>query len=966
MASIVNYIRTTVSPKVYYERAFPGIVWPTTGGEARVRSTLRDGDKTPSLSINPDSGAWYDHGLGEGGNSIVSYHARVNECTTSEAAEQLYHDFVRPVIDDRLVRRWSRSLKATPSLMAYITKERMISPDVVDLMQLGYAGQRITFPVKNEFGLVIDVKQYLIGAKKHGLPKMIHYTSKDDTRPYSATSLYPIGAIDNGSPDEPIFITEGEWDALFLISLGLTAVTTTNGCKSWPTGCEEHFQGREVIIAYDNDHDGQLYAAKLVERLVPVARVIRHLKIPSLPLGNGKRTKDVSEWAKAKPSMRHRDAWLTAAAKSEVMVDNPVTLVEKGGQAPKVSLDQASRPEFYHRQVRVAALVTGKDTAPFLVPKKYRVSCSRECESCPLSESTKPFRERTLDLGSPEVLTLVDQTQSVCRRQLIAYAGMPSGAKCKHSVDIVESGSIEQLILIPSLDDLQSQYVLRPVYYVGHGLRPNRTYEFQGVTTAHPETQHATHLFTSATPVQGEIETFELTDEMRKSLKRFQVPQSKYALSADRLLRHLGNIARWQSRNVTKIYERPDLHMAVDLVFHSVATFKFNGETVKRGMLDVLVLGDTRCGKGYVAEGLIRYYRLGEVASGENCSFAGLIGGCEPVAKRFIIKWGIVPLNNGRLVCVDEASALSEDDFSKMSRVRSEGVAEITKIVREQTPANTRLLWLSNTRSGRHLASYNSGVLAVKELLGANEDISRFDFVLTVASNEVDSEVINSSHTDAVDLTTYPAEICRSLVLWAWSRRSEDVQFTDDAVAAILSEAKQMGKQYSPSIPLVQAENVRYKIAKVSAALAARVFSTDPETSTKLIVNEHHVEAACMLMRQFYAKPSMAYDTYSEAILERTTLEDATEVAKVFETLGDTQTKAIKGLTELQQVTADTLSDFVGGDLMMSKTIISELVLLGCLTRYDRGNWYMKNPAFTAWLKTKRPAHPQANGVSHG
>jgi len=41
-----------------------------TGKEHMYRSMLRDGDQTPSLSVDDKIGAWYDHGSGKGGNII--------------------------------------------------------------------------------------------------------------------------------------------------------------------------------------------------------------------------------------------------------------------------------------------------------------------------------------------------------------------------------------------------------------------------------------------------------------------------------------------------------------------------------------------------------------------------------------------------------------------------------------------------------------------------------------------------------------------------------------------------------------------------------------------------------------------------------------------------------------------------------------------------------------------------------
>lgn len=943
LSSLAEYIRANVSAKAYYESVFPSVRWPDGGVEPRVKSPFRE-DRSPSMSVNPVTGAWCDHGGKDkfAGNSILSFHAALEfDGHHQDAARDLYATWIHPVIDDKLIRSWHRKLKETPSFLRYVVKDRFVSMEVIEQLQLGTTGDRIVFPVKNEFGMFVDAKLYLPGARKGGPPKMIHYTTKSESRSFgSPTVLYPISALTSTSPDEPVIVTEGEWDMAALITVGMIAVTGTGGCKSWPKQYNELFRSRDVAIAYDNDEEGEEYYPRVVKNLQDTAKSIKHIAIPKA-VG-----KDVTDWIRAKPLMRRDEMWRRVIAKASVVVDNPSEYVDRV-PTPQVALDQASRAEHFHKRIRVDALVTGKDTAPYILPKRFRVTCSKKCDECPLADSVKPFREKSVDTSDPEVLSMIDAHKATVKKTMITLAGLPIKPQCRHQCEVVETFNVEQLLLIPTLDDKTSQYVVRPSYFVGHGLRSNRAYRFEGVTTVSPESQHATHLFDKAQPVQGEVETFELTTEIKSKLKKFQCTEGT---SVSRLRNHLRAIAAWQSRHVTKILKRDDLHTAVDIAFHSVAAFKFNGEPVPRGMIDALILGDTRCGKGKVTEGLTHYYGLGEVASGENCSFAGLVGGCESIGKRFIVKWGIIPLNNGRLVVIDEASALSEEEFGHMSRVRSEGVAEISKIVREQTQANTRLLWLSNPRSGRPITSYNNGVQAIKELVGANEDISRFDFALTVASNEVASSVINTVHSsdEPLDPNKYPKDLCRSLVLWAWSRTVDQVEFTTEATKEIIDEALAFGQAYSSAIPLVQSENIRIKLAKVSAAIAARVFSTDDGTILK--VERVHVQAACSLLREFYSKSSMGYDTYSSAMNEKLTVQDPSRLVTIFAQLGDVRSKAVRGMLELQQITADTLSDFIG-DLMTAKTLLSDLVQAGCITRFERGNWYFKTQAFNQWLR---------------
>lgn len=934
MPSIVEFVQQAVQPKEYWESVFDGVRW-SEGVEARVKSPFRS-DRNPSMTINPDSGKWFDHGSDEGGNSIVSFHAILQDVTHREAAEDLFATFVHPVIDPKRIRSWARTLRDTPSFTGYIAKKRLVSDAVRDQFCLGTTGSRITIPVKNEFGLTVNAKLYLPGGK----PKMLNYKQDDESRSYgSPTMLFPLSVLDNTTDEDPIVICEGEWDVLALLSIGVMAVSGTAGCKAWPKQYNELFRGRRVFVAYDNDEEGEKYHTVPVRNLSKVAKSVARIRIPQSA------GKDVTDWMTKDAAMRRLESWEKLFADAEPLVDNPDSYISQEEAVP-VALDMASQAAFYGKRIQVAALVTGKDTAPYILPRKIRVSCSKTCEECPLAESAKPFRDKELNPSDPTVLEMVDVPKAQLKRTLLTVAGMPCKPACRSTCEILESFNIEQLLLIPSLDDKKSQYVMRPSYYVGHGLHSNRTYRFEGTTTTDPTDQHATHLFDRAVPVQDEIETFELDDVTKRALRRFQATKPSVRSVMNRLISQ----AEWQSRNVTKIRQREDLHIAVDLVFHSVAALDFNGERIKRGMLDVLILGDTRCGKGFVTEGLVKYYRLGEVASGENCSFAGLVGGCENIGKRFIVKWGIVPLNNGRLVVIDEASALSEEEFGHMSRVRSEGIAEISKIVREQTQANTRLLWLSNTRSGRGILSYNTGVQAVKELVGANEDISRFDFALTVATNEVESATINTvSHSDTHDADRYPPELCRALVLWAWSRTPDQISFTSEATEEVIRQAVVFGKTYSPTIPLVQAENVRVKIAKISAAVAARVFSTD-ETSSRLLVDKCHVEVACQFVRQIYSKNSMGYDTYSEMANQRDVLttEAKDAVLAAMKKVHENVPQIMRGLLVLHHISLDSLSDYLG-DTMSTKNLISDLVLHNCITQ--EGRWYLKTPAFSAWLR---------------
>jgi 5S rRNA maturation endonuclease (ribonuclease M5) len=931
--SIIKQVRDEVDPREYYARTFPDTDF-SGGPEVRVLSPFSD-EKNASLSLNVENGKWYSFSGGDefGGHTIISFYARLNDVSKREAAEEIFADFLHPVISMKKVRRWRKAALGTPSVLKYL-RSRRVSEKTAERMRLGWNGERITFPVVNEHGLCVNAKLYDPLRK----PKMLNYKVESEPRSFgSPPTLYPLSAFEAAEKLGWIVVCEGEWDALALLSLKIPAVTSTAGAKSWPKQYNELFAGLRVIIIYDNDEDGVKYARKRVlKNLLNVARSVSQVHVPK------KAGKDVTDWMKSDKRMRRRRRWLVVIEKAELLAENLGEERDGEVQRTQVPLAEASRAEWFDKPIAVDCLVNGKDTAPYLIPKKFRVLCSETCDPCPLAE--RDYLEGEIDPTNVEALSLLDCTDATKRRTLFGMVGVPTRrANCRGKLVVMETANVERVLVIPTLETSTGQYVARAAYFAGHGLVANRSYRLEGVTTPHPKTQQVTHLFARARPIKGEMDTFELTKRLKKRLCRFRPGGFKP-------LAHLMRIADWQSRHVTKIKERPDLHILVDLAFHSVRGFDFNGERVDRGMLDVLVLGDTRCGKGYVTERLAKHYGAGEVASGENCSFAGLVGGAQQIGNRWMITWGVIPLNHDRLVIIDEASALTEAELGHMSRVRSEGVAEISKIVKERTRASARLVWLSNPRSGRPLASYNTGVEAIKELIGNNEDLSRFDLALTVATEEVPSEIINSVLDYSLDdADLYPSELCHALIMWCWSRRPEDVHFSPKATKLVIKRAIELGRRYSPIIPLVQGENIRVKIAKIAAAVAARCFSSD-ETGEQVLVKAKHVSCACAIMRMAYDKPSMSYDMYSKSGRAIATIESP---RGALDQLGSNRERAVEGLFELYQITPDSLADFVG-DAQTAKLLIGELVKLRCLIRIEKGRWYLKNGAFSAWLRAER------------
>lgn len=395
------------------------------------------------------------------------------------------------------------------------------------------------------------------------------------------------------------------------------------------------------------------------------------------------------------------------------------------------------------------------------------------------------------------------------------------------------------------------------------------------------------------------------------------------------------------SLNVCNIYERTDIVMAMDLVFHSLLGFKFRGDLVTRGWLDILIVGDTRTGKTKIASSLIQHYKLGELITGENVSKAGLIAGVNQISKNWMITWGKLPINDRRLVVIDEVSGLSESLISDLSGVRSSGVAEVTKIIQQRALARVRLIWLSNPQGRRGMDTYSHPVYAIQDIIKRPEDIARFDYACVLKSDDVSIEIVNAKKHNTIK-HKYTSELCNKLLLWIWSRKPEHITFTPASENAILDYSIQLGTRFSSEIPLIEPNEIRIKLARISASVAARLFST--KDGIGLLIEKAHVAIAVNFLMHIYDK--LGYVYFSDMKLRPISDDVIEEVKRMLITKGNS---FVEGLININSIIEQDIVDISGEDYHEAQALISFLVGRSCLRRYKRA--YYKQPILIRILK---------------
>jgi hypothetical protein len=401
---------------------------------------------------------------------------------------------------------------------------------------------------------------------------------------------------------------------------------------------------------------------------------------------------------------------------------------------------------------------------------------------------------------------------------------------------------------------------------------------------------------------------------------------------------HLESFDEDLCENGVGVSQRSYIATASLLAYCSVLRFPFQGALLPRGWLDILIIGDTACGKSKIVETIVQKIKMGEFIKGENTSFAGLIGGLQQVGSRakWDVVWGRIPLNHGKLLVCDEMSSLTVDAIGDMSAVRSSGIAEIVKVQGGVTRAATRMIWIGNPRSDSTMAGYPFGIQALQELVGRPEDIRRFDFALGVTTSDVPLDIVNK-HRDVSGYKGKWDEL-RQLVRWAWQLRPQEVSFDPRATDTILACAREQAKSYSSEIPLVEPNEQRVKIARVAVAVAVRCLS---EQNGGLIVKKEHVEYADHFMRKCFDSHALGYKRFSAA-REKQQRKGLGNLLPLKEVLQRYDSAYLRTLMECKIVALADIETIFDVCRPEARNIISKMIQSGFLVRKNNG--FVKSP----------------------
>jgi hypothetical protein len=802
--------------------------------------------------------------------------------------------------------------------------KRCVTDDLIRRYRIGMRDNRISIPVMDPGGRAfINIRSYLPGAP--GAQKMKNLKGR------SKLCLYPHDQMQY----DTVVLAGGEMKAVAAIPIlnrhAIGAVAVTGGEGEWDNELNGQFSGKHVVIVFDIDEKGQKAAKKLARILTPVARSVR---IARLPLSIGEfPTGDINDFLAIGGNL------LEVVEKAETY-DPRITRVDwSTGEYTTRRIDEAISADRLGVRSSVSALITGVADQRFSVPKSVQVCCTRDsklCGQCPVAILDKDVYN--VPSESPNIIAMLETSDEMLARVLDRELSVPS--KCTvHHYAVVERQGAEVAVIAPPIELKASAAATREsqkIVVLGDGISANEEYILDGRAQPDPKSQETVFLVSKFKKKVSSLSGYVFDHDDICSV--FQPP----SWTTDGLDLHLSDIYDALA-SVTGIRERADLHLMIDLVYHSVLNIKPE-INIERGWVEALILGDSSQGKTQATIGLQRHYGLGHKVDAKNASVAGLIGGLQKLAGMWMITWGAMPTHDQRLVILEELKGAKVEVISALTDVRSSGVATLEKIRAGRRMSRTRLLALSNPRSSRPLNTYSHGVEAILELVGAPEDVRRFDACLCVGKEDIGYDIIHQLHEVRRD-HPYTSDACHHNIMWAWTRTPEQVKFPRTTWAAILDTSKRLCKLYSEQIPIVDAGSMRLKLARLCASLAARTFSTDD--SENLLVRECHVEYIDRALCRMYNSQSMRYDTYSERQTRLLSVMDPKDVLN--ELMGvPFPKKLVDYLHGTSWLTSEELQHHGGLDRSGAEQLIGGLARNYAISQ--RGRNYVASPGFRTLL----------------
>jgi hypothetical protein len=332
--------------------------------------------------------------------------------------------------------------------------------------------------------------------------------------------------------------------------------------------------------------------------------------------------------------------------------------------------------------------------------------------------------------------------------------------------------------------------------------------------------------------------------------------------TVDSIHRFLSQRYEFLSQAVTGIFDRQEMHLLVDLAYHSALQFTYEGAK-RNGWIFVLFIGATETGKSTLTDRLRRHYGFGSVVDCKNASDAGVLGGVARINGINLVKHGALVENDSSLLILEEIAG-QPTLFNRLTQARTSGVCKVTKIASGEAPARTRVIAACNPKTVARLTSSHP-ILALPDLVPDEENMRRIDLVQTLSPRKTRND------RPKIDCPDVIRAAHRKRVAWAWTRKQHHIKFEPGVEQFIREQAEFIAENYVSDIPLIGGESFREKLARCTVALAILTGSTDIDEEN-VIVHRAHVEYMVRFIDELYEP--QGYKLYATRYKKRLVLDE--------------------------------------------------------------------------------------------
>ena len=406
----------------------------------------------------------------------------------------------------------------------------------------------------------------------------------------------------------------------------------------------------------------------------------------------------------------------------------------------------------------------------------------------------------------------------------------------------IYKSSVETYSMFTKLTDSNNNHRLT-IFTFNQQLENGMIYDILYKLTSNPyKNNEVVGICWSTAKSQNSIDNWTINKQSIRSLKKFQGKSIKELFD---IFKEFGSS-----------YIDPKLWLAVNLTFHSCFEFKYFGNR-QRGTIHLSIIGDSRIGKSQVVKELIQKYEVGRIYNTNTMNIQGIVGGSVKVNGSWQITGGVLTNNHKGLITLEEVHGATFKDFhKKLTEIKSSGKIVIARSGSEKTfNARERIIEISNPKPDQKnvinvMEDFEYGIDIIRNLIPHVEDIARQDmFLLLKKSKRLRSRPKYGDF--AKDEGNYKTIDFKNRILWAWSRRSDQIIISEEVEDYCNEQAKILIDKWEVNgLPLFNNET-DYKIIRLAIALAAMQVSTDI-TYEKIIVQKYHIDNIVNFLKMIY------------------------------------------------------------------------------------------------------------------